>query len=109
MYLILYPTGMAQRKRAGLIILRTLVRSQLPAFSICRFSETDGHSSSDPKQEQHLTGVAQGQRAGLITSRSYDRNVPPVFIIQAGLSEHASAVSTATIHRDGAVVSARGS
>ena len=62
MYLVLYPTGMAQRKRARLIISRTLVRPQLPAFSICRFSETDGHSSSDPKQEPHNRGSAGAAR-----------------------------------------------
>ena len=62
MYLVLYLTGMAQRKRAGLITPRSLVRSQFPVFTICRLSETDGHSSSDPKQEPHSRGSAGAAR-----------------------------------------------
>ena len=45
------------------------------------FKETDGHSSRDPKHEQHFTGMAQRQRARLITARSQDQNLLPVFVI----------------------------
>jgi hypothetical protein len=47
--------------------------------------------------EQTFTGMAQWQRARLITLRTQDRSLLPVFIIRAGLSEHATAVSTATL------------
>ena len=46
--------------------------------------------------------MAQWQRARLITSRTQDRSLLPVFISSAGLQNTPTAVSTATIHRDGA-------
>ena len=48
--------------------------------------------------EQTFTGMAQRQRAWLITTRTQDRSLLPVFIISVGLSEHANAVTTATLH-----------
>ena len=41
-------TGVAQRERAGLITLRTLVRTQPPELlQFVRFKETNRHSSRD--------------------------------------------------------------
>ena len=68
-------TGMAQRKRAGLITPRSSDQNGLPVFIIRSFIR-----SCHAVTQQPLTGMAQGQRARLITARSHDRNVLPVFI-----------------------------
>jgi hypothetical protein len=60
-------TGVAQRKRAGLITPRSYDRNVPPVLQDLR---------------RVFTGVAQRKRAGLITPRSYDRNVPPVLFLR---------------------------
>ena len=78
-------TGMAQRKRAGLITPRSLDRNELPVFtpswvgSFSHFTEMARHSYATINTATYLTGMAQRKRAGLITLRSLDRDELPVF------------------------------
>ena len=64
-------TPLAQRQSARLITWRSADQNpQGVIVQFVGFKETDGHSSRDPKHEQHFTDVAQRERAGLITLRS---------------------------------------
>ena len=96
---------MAQRKRAGLITPRSLVRSQFPVFTICRLSETDGHSSSDPKQEPHSRGSAGAARGAHNLEVVRSKRTPGICTF-ADLSEHATLSTqqplTALAHRKSA-------
>jgi len=81
-------TGVAQRKRAGLITPRTPDRNRSPVLlQFASFTEAGRHSSRDVKHEHPFTGMAQGQRAGLITLRSQDQNLLPVFFTSPALQK----------------------
>ena len=83
---------MAQRKRAGLITLRTPDRNGSPVLlQFVRFTEANRHSSRDVKQEQtlHRGGTAAARKAhnledtgsrpvpGIITLRQLYRSCHP--------------------------------
>ena len=69
-------TGVAQRKRAGLITPRTPDRNGSPVFV-----------KLDIKRSNIFTALAQGQSARLITWRSSDQNPQAVFYIRHMLSD----------------------
>jgi len=55
-------TGVAQRQRAGLIILRSHDRDVSPVLlHFARFTETRGHSSRDEKHEHTLTPLSSSE------------------------------------------------
>ena len=101
-------TGVAQRKRARLITLRTPDRNGSPVLlQFTSFTEAGRHSSRDVKHEHPFTGMAQRQRAGLIILRSLDRDELPV-LFQFGCFTEATRLasdvkcSQNTLYRDGA-------
>ena len=79
-----------------LFITRTVWDRYLQVV-IVKLDAINAATTSDESRMYYFTDMAQGQRAGLITPRSLDRNGLPVFIISAGLLEHATAVTTATL------------